>query len=587
MTFFGLTLSVALVDILMLNVLLAYSAYAVFSIGRLNVAFIAFSGLGGYISAIMWSRFHLPPLWCICLAIGTSALLALPLAVLLMRVTSVYLAIATIAVAAIFQDLLVNFQSLTHGADGIAGLPIVAGLDVLAPCVAVVILGFWLVSRSRWGIGMILQRSDERLALSVGINVNLNIAVLFMISASVAALQGALTAFWYGFVSPDAYSFSTVILVIAMVLLGGSSQWLGPLAGACFLTLIPQWLEPFGVWSDVATGSILLIVVLLLPEGLVGRIATRRGLHRARMSEESKWRLGDRTVRVGPSPVAMGSSEQAIWATVARTAAGTVLDRQPTYLRDFDVIAEQPAHPAGSHELLQCDNLTVQVGGLQILNAVALSVRAGEICGVVGPNGAGKSTLLNVISGFTAPGSGSTRFDGSDISHVPAWGRARLGIGRSFQQVRLVDSSSVRLNVQAGALRSSKTSPSDPCETSSIVNILRALNIEEFEDWPIRYLSYGTRRKVELARVAAGRPKLFLVDEPTAGVSHAHILGIERLLRDEARRGCAVVIVDHDLGFIQRIASRVVVMDAGIEIYQGPPSDAFADRRVISAYVGS
>jgi ABC-type branched-subunit amino acid transport system ATPase component len=233
--------------------------------------------------------------------------------------------------------------------------------------------------------------------------------------------------------------------------------------------------------------------------------------------------------------------------------------------------------------VLRCRNISFRIGGLQILDDISFEIGAGEICGIVGPNGSGKSTFLNVVSGFVKPGSAEIFYDERDIGGDPPWRRARNGIGRSFQQVRVVETATARENVKAGLVERGR----DGDTGERVLRALERVQVGEFADWPLRYLSYGTRRKVELARVIVGEPTLLLVDEPTAGVSRAHIVAIENVLKEEAERGCAVVIVDHDLDFIRRIAPRVVVFDFGREIFAGTPEQAFSDEHVVEAYIGT
>jgi branched-chain amino acid transport system ATP-binding protein len=247
-------------------------------------------------------------------------------------------------------------------------------------------------------------------------------------------------------------------------------------------------------------------------------------------------------------------------------------------------MAEQP---------LRCEGIEFRIGGLSILDGIDFAVEAGEVCAIVGPNGSGKSTFLNVVSGFVKPDRGVVRLDGVDVTSLPPWRRARLGLGRTFQIVRLVETAMAIENVEVGLLvgREGRKLPrlrlrANAERRTRMRRALERVHAEEFADWPVRYLSGGTRRKVEVARGIAAGPKVILVDEPTAGVSVAHILEMERALLDEAARGVAIVVVDHNLDFVGRISSRVVVFDAGKQIFEGSPADAFADERVIEAYVG-
>jgi branched-chain amino acid transport system permease protein len=301
MTVLGLNLSTTLLSLLLLNALLAYSAYPTFAVGRLNVSFVAFSGLGGYTAAILNQHYGVTPVLTFIAAVVLAGAVAFPLAVVFRRISGVYLSIATITLAAVFQILIINLPSLTGGALGIPGLPILTNWRILLIVMLVVVAGFFLVARSERGTAMRLQREDELLALSVGVNVQDNVARLFVASAAVAALQGCLTAYWYGFVSPETYSFSAVILAIAMVVLGGSAEWVGPLIGAIFFTIVPEWLRPFGIWRDIATGTALLFVVLVFPKGLAGYIVAQRRLHRARSSREATARSGGAIEHVQPA----------------------------------------------------------------------------------------------------------------------------------------------------------------------------------------------------------------------------------------------------------------------------------------------
>jgi branched-chain amino acid transport system ATP-binding protein len=244
--------------------------------------------------------------------------------------------------------------------------------------------------------------------------------------------------------------------------------------------------------------------------------------------------------------------------------------------------------------ILRCEGIELRIGSQVILKDVDFAVRPGEICGIVGPNGSGKSMFLNVVNGFVKPQAGRVVLDGRDVTRDPPFRRARGGIGRSFQRVRVVETATAAENVEAGLLiRDRGTSLAAMLgvarrgrNTAEVLRALERVHADEFADWPVAYLSGGTRRKVELARAVVGGPKVLLVDEPTGGVSTAHIREIERVLREENEQGLAVVIVDHNLDFISKIAPRVVVLDAGVVIFEGTPAEAWADTRVIEAYLG-
>src|ERR1700760_2477198 len=153
--------------------------------------------------------------------------------------------------------------------------------------------------------------------------------------------------------------------------------------------------------------------------------------------------------------------------------------------------------------VLAASNVSFRIGGLQILDDISFAIAPGEICGIVGPNGSGKSTFLNVVSGFVRPNSAEIIHRGRDISGDPPWRRARNGIGRSFQQVRVVETATARENVLAGLVQAPDGARNG---SERVIRALDRLRVGEFGNWPLRYLSYGTRRKVELARVIVSEP---------------------------------------------------------------------------------
>jgi branched-chain amino acid transport system permease protein len=288
--FLGLNLTSTLIELFLLNALLAYSAFPTFALGRMNLSFLAFAGTGGYTAAILHQRYDVAPALGIAAGVALSAVVAVPIGAVLSRVRGVYLAIATVNVVAVFQIAAYNLTGLTGGAGGLIGLPIASRQLVLWLAVAAIVVLAWVFIRSDRGRTVEVQRSDDLLALSSGVNTPLNVSLLYVVSAAIGALQGGLTVFWYGFVSPDSFSFQALILAVAMVVVGGSSHWLGPLVGAAVFTILPEWLRSTGVFRNLAVGCILLLVVVFFPDGIVGNLRTRLRLRRARSSAESRAR---------------------------------------------------------------------------------------------------------------------------------------------------------------------------------------------------------------------------------------------------------------------------------------------------------
>jgi len=261
---------------------------------------------------------------------------------------------------------------------------------------------------------------------------------------------------------------------------------------------------------------------------------------------------------------------------------------------------ESGARSAGAAPLLSVDGVTIRFGGVVALDGVRFDVARGQICGLIGPNGAGKTSLFNCISRLYDPHAGSIRFDGRALEKLPKHEIAVLGIARTFQNLALFGTMTVRENVMVGThaiarggfLSNALAMPLARREEKKIGERADAL-IAEFglasvADRLVSELSFGTKKRVELARALAIEPKLLLLDEPAAGLNHEEVdaLGAEiKSIRD--RRGVSVLLVEHHMNLVMRISDQVVALDFGRLIADGTPEQVRANPEVIRAYLGS
>jgi branched-chain amino acid transport system ATP-binding protein len=241
---------------------------------------------------------------------------------------------------------------------------------------------------------------------------------------------------------------------------------------------------------------------------------------------------------------------------------------------------------------IELRGVTKRFGDFGAVNGVDLTVPAGQRCALLGPNGAGKTTLLNLISGRLSLSGGKIVLAGHDVSKADASRRARLRVGRSFQKTNIFPQLSLLENVRLGVQNNagwSNWNPWRPAESDRAKNEragdwLRRVNIRRPHDAQASELSYGEQRQLELAITLATEPQIVLLDEPTAGMSHAET-GVILDLMAELLEGLTVVIVEHDLSVVDRIAHRVVVLERGNIICDGTPSEVKSDTRVQSAYL--
>ena len=243
--------------------------------------------------------------------------------------------------------------------------------------------------------------------------------------------------------------------------------------------------------------------------------------------------------------------------------------------------------------LLRAENLNKSFGGVRAVQNVSIRVPLGAIFALIGPNGAGKSTLLNLLSGIYQPDSGALVFNDTDIVGLRAHQRVRLGIARTFQKIRLFKQLTLLENVLAG-FHIHQDVPLWKCFLPGGVGRFRdeAMDLLKFVGLEGRAadragaLPYGQQRMLEIARALATRPKLFMLDEPAAGLNSAEVDFLLKRLESINKRSVTVVVVEHNMDLVMNVAQRVFVMDHGVPLFEGTPREVQANPQVIAAYLG-
>lgn len=512
--------------------------------GALSLAQGGFFGLGAYAAGILAARYGLGFEIGLPAAMLAACGLAAIVALAVLRLQSHYFALATLGVAQLLLLVAVNWEDLTGGANGISGIPLLTlfgvtvgrGWPMLLFVWALVAAGGLAAHRMTGGLARpayALMREQPMAAAASGIDIHRLRFTALLASAAFAAAAGALQVHTIRVVSPEVLEFRVMVTLLAIAVIGGRTSIAGAILGAVLLVHLPEWFRPLEKYYLVAYGAVLLAVIVAAPWGLVGA-ATRL---RRRFAPQAPPAL--------PAPVPP--------------------DGQPT--------------PA----TLEIRGLVKHFGGVRAVDFIDLAIGPGEAVGVVGANGSGKTTLANLIAGAETPESGNIRWGGAEITGLAPHRIARAGIARTFQTLQLVDAMSALDNIVAGYRRGGSLDVAHG-EAAALV---RMLGIADYAWRDCGGLPPGIRRRVEIARALIGGPALLLLDEPAAGLTQGERDGLAVSLRGFSATGATLVVIEHDLDFLSRIAGRLVCLERGRIIADGPPDAVRDDPAVIAAWLGA
>jgi len=527
------------------------TAWALFSgpTRYISLATAAFFGIGAYTVAVLGEK--LP--WPVVLAVAAiiAFVVALVVGLSTLRLAGIYFVIFTFGLAELVRQVVTWYEANVHRSIGRYVFVDVTQNMIYWQLLALAVLVFlagWLVARSRLGLALRVIGEDENAAEHCGIDTTRAKLAVFALSAIFMTLTGAIMAPRWTYIDPViSFNAVTSFQTLIMALFGGAGRLYGPLLGVVPLVLLFEVLGAnFPNTFSILLGIVFMLIVYALPQGVVGLVA--RGLPRFR------------TTGTG--------------ARVAEHLGGFMKDP-----------AKRPEAADAGAELLATQDLTRAFGGLVAVDGLGLSIRKGEILGLIGPNGSGKTTALNLISGALEPDAGEIRLRGRSIAGRKAHRVAQAGIARTFQLVRVLGSMSCVENVVAGlAFRSPKVW--DAAAEREARALIARVGLEDKADAPAAQLTYIDQKRLELARALALKPEVLLLDEWLAGLNLSELnegIALVRSLRDE---GLSIVMVEHVMDAIRSLCDRCVVMNAGRKIGDGPPAVVLADREVVRAYLG-
>ena len=580
--------------------------------GQLSFGHSAFYGIGAYTAALLSMKADFPTLAALVVGALVAGAIALIVGRPVLKLRYFYLALATIGLGQIFLVLVQQLRTITGSTTGLAPVPTlnIFGFDFntnlrqyyLIWVVAVVIILF--IDRAlkyRAGRALRAIATSEVASRSLGVRTANWKLLAFVASAIICGLAGGLYAFVSMAVTPNSFTFTAAILPIVMMLLGGGSVW-GAVIGAVLMTWVMNGFAGIQQYSGVVYSVIMILLLIFLPAGLALRPDQRARLKalfkREKMQEpvqclaaaEDDQPAGQCTTTLGmPLAVSPGTGIAAVPPMAMNIPAGAGV---------ASVAAGSPAARVVGAPLLSVENLSVHFGGLKAVDEVSLEVREGQVVALIGPNGAGKTTLFNAVSRLQKLTQGTVEFAGKDVTRVSTADTARLGMARTFQNMRIYVNMTVLENVLVGCHRHERSGlwagglglphqrREERASRERAMRALGAVGLADKAYLPAASLPYGSQRLVEIARALASEPRLLMLDEPAAGMNASERTYLVERIRSIRDSGVTVLLVEHDIDLVMGISEQVYVLDYGRLIAEGRPEVVQKDPAVIEAYLG-
>jgi len=568
------TLNLAFIFVILtvsLNLILGYG-------GMASMAHAAFFCIGGYVSTIVTMNFGWNFLVGVPIAIIATAAFGGILAAPFIKVQEEYLILFTIAFQMVIFHLMLSLYNITGGDSGIFGVPspelfgfaIETPVHFLPFMALFVVLVYWVclkVTKSPFGRVLKGIREDEQVVSSLGKNVIKFKVIIFMVGTGIAAGAGSIFAHYTQFISPAIGTLDESILIIAMVVLGGTANLWGSAVGAFLLIIIPEILNFLPGASALIVplrgfiyGVLLILFMRFRPEGLVPEYFHLKKAKKARFLEEAR-----------PYNAESGKSSQ------DTSEVETFSDHSP---------------------ILEVKGVSKSFGGLKAVDNFVMNLEKNKITALVGPNGCGKTTVFNLVTGFLKPDNGQIFFQNKDLTNLPAYKMPHKGIVRSWQDVRVFQGMTVLDNLLIARQNQSGESliklffmpwqvkKEESANLRKALSYLEKFGLREKALEVAHNLSYAEQKLLAVARLLTTEAEILLLDEPSSGVDPNWVEQFMDIIKELSRSGKTICIVEHNLEVVRGVSDTVYFMAEGRKIAQGTAEELMADPELGEIYFG-
>ena len=582
-------------------------------LGQVNLAHAAFLGLGAYAAGLSVSLLGFDMLGALAMSMAIGLILGGLLAFPALRLEGPQFALATLSFSALSTTVLNEWEGLTMGAQGLSiTRPELFGFSLKAQgfywlCLILLVL-VWLAMRnllsSQWGRAFEALRDSPIATDAMGVGTYRHKVAGFAFGSSLGGLAGGLYAFNFQYLQPQSFTYDLMVILLLGVVLGGRKSLWGAFFGATLIVLLPNLLSN-RLLFEIISGLGLLLAIYAGYQGLKNKttlpfqaiapiIAMGMLVVGGYMVENTEnWRKAIFALML--FSVVVGLPDGVMGFTARYLTRLFRID--PPALPAPSMLDEVlPAQIADGKPLLELKNLKRYFGGVKAVDDISMTVRTGQIHGLIGPNGSGKSTAVNVISGLYAPTSGDILLQGKSLPKGSLFKVALTGVSRTFQNLQLFSELSALDNVML-ALKGVYRSPlplvllgfakaEEKRAQADALALLELVGLQHMAHVHARDLTYGSQRFLEIARALACKPKLLILDEPAAGLAHPDVNVLVEIIKRVHQRGITIILIEHHMDVVSRLCDVVTVLDGGLVIAEGTTEEIKRNPLVIKAYLG-